>query len=128
MAKKAVSAAWMMRYAPNLARNAGLSLNRKLHPDTWNDVAEDLDNWLTQASFGSRLFTTDNTSAILGTGPDGLYVGDIVAVLFGSDTPFILREVGNQGHYKLIGGCYVSGIMHSEALDMGLEEREFVLI
>lgn len=126
MVKKTVGAAWLIKYGPNLARNAGLVLNRKLHPDTWNVVAEDIDAWLRERSFGTRLFTTDNNSAILGTGPDGLYVGDVGVVSFGGNTPYILREVGNQCHYKLIGECYVSGIMHGEALDMGLEEREFV--
>jgi hypothetical protein len=36
-------------------------------------------------------FATNNARAILGTGPEGLCVGDIVCVLFGGDVPFILR-------------------------------------
>jgi hypothetical protein len=61
------------------------------------------------------------------SGPEGLCVGDIVCVLLGGDVPFISRPKP-QGHYTLIGECYVSGIMRGEALDMGLEEREFSLV
>lgn len=128
MVKKTVGAAWLINYAPDLAHKAGLLLNRKLDPESWRSVAEDLDVWLKGKSSGTRLFTTDNAFAILGTGPEGLHVGDVVVVLFGGNTPYVLRGVGNQGHYKLIGECYVSGIMHGEALDMGLEEQEFVII
>jgi hypothetical protein len=76
---------------------------------------------------GTRLFTTDNVNALIGTGPSGLRTGDVVCVLYGDDVPFILRpETG--GHYTLIGECYVNGIMHGEALEMGLKEREFLLV
>jgi hypothetical protein len=96
--------------------------------DTWSYVAYDVDNFLQGLNHGKRLFTTDNSAAWLGTGLDGTRVGDVVCVLSGGDVPFILRQVGNKGEYKLIGEYYVAGIMHGEALDMGLEEREFRLI
>jgi hypothetical protein len=58
----------------------------------------------------------------MGSGPDGLRVGDIVCVLSGGYVPSILRP-DRKGHSKMIGECCVSGIMRGEALDMGLEER-----
>jgi hypothetical protein len=123
-----VGAAWIMIYAPNLAPKDGLTLSQQIDPSIWKLVAEEIEVWLRRKSFGTRLFTTENANAILGTGPDALDVGDVVCVLFGSEVPLILRQVGDQGQYKLIGECYVEGIMHGEGLDMGFDEREFLLI
>lgn len=128
MVKSTIGAAWIMRHVPGLAPKGGLVLSRKLDADTWFKVAGDVDAWLWSKSECTRLFTTDNPAAVLGTGLDGIRVGDIVCVLFGSDVPFVLRPVGYKGDHKLIGQCYVEGIMHGEALDMGLEEREFRLV
>ena len=49
-----------------------------------------------------------------GLGPMAMEVGDVVAVLFGGHVPYVLRRA--EGMYRLIGGCYVHGIMHGEAL------------
>lgn len=117
-----------MRFLPELAPKGGLALSQKIDAESWFNIADEVNAWLYDQSSGTRLFSVDNPAAVLGTGPDGTRVADVVCVLFGSDVPFILRQVGNQGNYKLIGECYVSGIMHGEALDMGLEEREFRLI
>jgi hypothetical protein len=127
MVKSSIGAAWIMSHLPELAHEAGLSPNRKLGPKQWVSVAGDTDNWVYTINYGTRLFATEDTRAILGTGPEGLCVGDIVCVLFGGDVPFILRP-SSQGNYQLIGECYVSGIMRGEALDMGLKEREFLLV
>jgi len=127
MIQSSLGAAWISNRLPGLASKAKLTLHRWLHPGDWRDVANDIDTWFYSANIGTRLFTTDNVDAILGTGPEGLCVGDLVCVLYGGDVPFILHPDG-QGHYKLIGECYVSGIMQGEALDMGLEEREFLLV
>jgi hypothetical protein len=128
MVKSTIGAAWIMKYAPEFAPKNGLALSRKFDDDTWSDIADDVDCFLHALNHGTRLFTTDNSAAWLGTGLGGTRVGDVVCVLSGGDVPFILRQVGNKGEYKLIGECYVAGIMHGEALDMGLEEREFRLI
>jgi hypothetical protein len=128
MAESTIGAAWVMIHAPEFAPEDGLALSQKFDNDTWERVADDVDVFMHEKSFGTRLFTTNNSAAVLGTGVDGTRVGDIVCVLYGSDVPLILRQVGNKGEYKLIGECYVAGIMHGEALDMGLEEREFRLI
>jgi hypothetical protein len=128
MVKSTIGAAWIMRYAREFAPKDGLPLPRKFDADTWKRVARDVDIFLESTNFGTRLFTTNSPAAVLGTGLDGTRVGDIVCVLYGSDTPLVLRQVGNKGHCKLIGDCYVEGIMHGEALKMKLEEREFRLI
>lgn len=55
-----------------------------------------------------------------GLGPPSTQLGDVVAVLFGADVPFILRPVGDpkQHCYKLVGQCYVHGIMYGKTVEM----------
>jgi hypothetical protein len=127
MIKASLGAAWMVHHLPSLASKAKLPLHRWVDPKAWRGIADEVAIWLHGANEGTRFFTTDNADAIIGTGPEGLQVGDIVCVLYGGDVPFILRP-DCQGHYTFIGECYVSGIMRGEALDMGLEEREFLLV
>lgn len=50
----------------------------------------------------------------VGLGPANLQRGDIVAVLFGAVTPFVLRPVAHR--WELIGPCYVQGVMDGEAV------------
>jgi len=44
-------------------------------------------------------------------------VNDIVCVLLGRPTPFALRRKEN-GQYRLIGECYVHGLMAGESMNM----------
>jgi hypothetical protein len=46
--------------------------------------------------------------------PDFLNEGDVIVVLFGGPWPFILRQDGSD--YRLVGPCYVSGMMYGEAV------------
>lgn len=46
-------------------------------------------------------------------GPEEAQIGDVLAVLYGSGAPVILGPEG--ARYRLIGICYVHGIMYSEA-------------
>jgi len=50
--------------------------------------------------------------------PSTAMAGDVVAVLFGGEVPYVLRRVSSRG-YLVIGECYVDGIMHGEALSDG---------
>lgn len=61
-------------------------------------------------------------------GPDALQEGDVVVILRGGKTPFLLREVsrgsdddddaapagGGGGSWVLVGECYVHGLMDGE--------------
>ncbi|KAM0261945.1 hypothetical protein ACHAQJ_001949 [Trichoderma viride] len=67
-------------------------------------------------------------------GPDALQQGDVVAVLRGGKTPFLLRRVrtsgdadtDTQGRWILVGECYVHGLMDGEGWDVeGVEEEVF---
>jgi hypothetical protein len=61
----------------------------------------------------------------LGWVPTPTKPGDLICIFLGSEIPFVLREEGS-GYYKLIGECYIHGIMYGEALSMdGRVEREF---
>jgi len=49
--------------------------------------------------------------------------GDVVVVLLGGKVPFVLRQVGGEGEggqWRLIGECYVDGVMYGEMV----EERD----
>ena len=52
-----------------------------------------------------------------GMGPPAIQPGDVVAILFGAKSPFILRPTDIDGEYRLIGQCYVNGIMHGEHIE-----------
>jgi hypothetical protein len=82
-------------------------------------------DWVDKASIGSRIFRTKQN--YIGTGPRHAQPGDLVCVLYGGQTPFVLRRDA-EGKFRFIGDCYVHGIMEGEALDLGLEEMEFVLV
>ncbi|KAJ3518005.1 hypothetical protein NM208_g14622 [Fusarium decemcellulare] len=61
-------------------------------------------------------------------GPDIMQPGDVVAVLYGGRTPFILRR-RQDGTWMLVGECYVHGLMNGEALEgEGVREEKFVIV
>ncbi|KAI1271639.1 HET-domain-containing protein [Xylaria sp. FL0933] len=55
----------------------------------------------------------------LGWVPDITMVGDSIFIIMGAAVPFVVRPAGD-GTYKLIGECYIHGIMYGE----GLEEKD----
>ncbi|KAL5315559.1 hypothetical protein ACEPPN_016427 [Leptodophora sp. 'Broadleaf-Isolate-01'] len=76
------------------------------------------------ASFGSRRSVCATTRGDLGQVPFGTQPGDLVCILKGGIAPFLLREDGDC--YRLVGECFVNGIMYGEALDnQDLLEQKF---
>ncbi|KAH7092285.1 heterokaryon incompatibility protein-domain-containing protein [Paraphoma chrysanthemicola] len=75
-----------------------------------------------------RVFWTSNGS--LGLGPQCMRADDIVVVLYGGNTPYVLRPRGDK--YLFLGEAYVDDIMHGElmqALSEGkVHEQTFHLI
>jgi len=71
---------------------------------------------------GRKLLVTK--TGFIGLAPPEAKPGDIVAVLIGAPTPHILRKRGN--HYKLVGECYIHGIMGGEALGHLNEELKAI--
>jgi hypothetical protein len=72
-----------------------------------------------------RFFITEK--GYLGLGPGYMELGDQVTILFGGETPFILRKF--EDHFKLIGESYIHGIMEGEVIQLWeageLEEQWF---
>ena len=62
---------------------------------------------------GRYLFMTEEGH--IGLAPRAAKTGDCVCVLLGSDSPFLLRPIGNN-QYQIVGHCYTHGIMSGEAL------------
>jgi hypothetical protein len=52
----------------------------------------------------------------LGLVPHGTLLGDAIAIIHGCQVPFVLRASDNSLDYRLVGPCYVHGIMYGEAL------------
>ena len=79
--------------------------------------------WETAAAFSYRLyraafcFTTKN---YVGLVPSAAIEGDSICLVHGGQVPFILRRDGQS--YRLVGECYIDGIMHGEARNLGLDE------
>lgn len=76
---------------------------------------------------------------LIGLGPGALRQDDWVAIVPGSDVPFVLRAVGDKdsamgrtqfpkdARFQLVGECYVHGIMNGEAVDGMLIDRDIIL-
>lgn len=70
------------------------------------------------ASVGRAMFVT--SKGFIGLAPWNAQQGDIVSVLFGGCTPFILRKVPGRDQYSLVGEAYVYGIMGGELFTGGM--------
>lgn len=80
---------------------------------------------MSQMSFYRSLFKT--SSGYLGWGR--VEDGDEVWVLLGGDVPFVLRPVAGSTEYRLVGDCYLHGIMDGEAVtELGDNVRSVVLV
>jgi hypothetical protein len=74
------------------------------------------------------------TTGHMGLGPRCTQPGDVVAILYGSRYPIVLRPASGlpKGTYRLLGTSYVYGIMDGEAVrrhkEMGLEDDVFRIV
>ncbi|PVH72680.1 HET-domain-containing protein [Cadophora sp. DSE1049] len=75
----------------------------------------------------SRVCKTE--SGFVGLVPMGSRVGDLVVVFGGGAMPFVLRPSEEiEAGFRLVGGCYVHGLMRGEAVPSPLwKEEEFSL-
>ena len=74
---------------------------------------------------GNKIVKT--TGGLLANVPEACQAGDVIAILYGWSTPFLVRPVPTG--YLLIGDCYVFGIMRGEAIDRGIGiETTFALV
>jgi hypothetical protein len=63
----------------------------------------------------------------LGWVPRGTEKGDLICVIHGGEAPYILRpDPQGQGHYHIMGDCYIHGIMEGQAMARSdLIQQEF---
>jgi hypothetical protein len=79
-----------------------------------------------------RFFIT--RGGLFGLGPALMKEGDLCVVLLGADVPFVIRPLETEGHYLLIGECYLYGVMDGEAIKeweagkSNYEKREIVFV
>lgn len=60
-------------------------------------------------------------SGIRGLGPVDMKLGDCVYVLYRASMPFFVRPKGSA--FRLIGECYVHGLMHGPGIPNGLTDK-----
>jgi hypothetical protein len=91
----------------------------------------DLDPGVVRFSFNRSLhrhrlvFFTEN--GMPGLGPQLMQASDLVCLLYGAITPFLIRKTETEGEYLLVGECYVHGLMDGEGMAMG-EETKITLV
>ncbi|CZT04382.1 uncharacterized protein RAG0_10869 [Rhynchosporium agropyri] len=66
-------------------------------------------------SYSARYGEWESESGFFGIGGDSIREGDLVAILFGFDTPMILRPQGS--YFSLFGPAVVGGIMHGQLME-----------
>lgn len=69
-----------------------------------------------ESATGRAFFATQKRH--LGWAPKCADPGDLVCVFPGAEVPYILRSVGDQGQFRMIGECYIHGFMNGEAMSM----------
>lgn len=58
-------------------------------------------------------------------GPDCMLRGDVVVVLYGGRTPFLLRKREDGTGWRFVGESYVHGMMNGEGMEVDAEEETF---
>jgi hypothetical protein len=113
---------------PELFKAAGFEIDSRIPSGDYDGIRFVLSQLFKVQGTGTRLFVTEN--GMQGAGYPGVQQGDLVCILCGSKTPQILRQVkaDDDDHYILVGACSVDGLMYGEGLEMGLTEREFILV
>lgn len=106
--------------------------------ETWSfesiqDEADDVDRAAISAYYQNvmrasvlRRFCI-TTKGYMGLFPASTRTGDHIILLAGGRTPYVVRRCG-RGKWKLVGECYVRGIMHGEAWDGENDLTEFTFV
>ncbi|KAI4186606.1 MAG: hypothetical protein LQ346_005651 [Caloplaca aetnensis] len=127
---------WCVRY---LAGDAEFKIaGKRLEEYCWKEVppeqidAVHLRDALMQRdriNLSRRLITTDR--GYVGMAPERVERGDAVAVLLGCSMPIVLRQssVGESGdvRWRVVGECYLHGIMNGEAMAWDKVAQDLVL-
>lgn len=94
-----------------------------IEKDTW-DEAWTFNGPFSDAMEARVIFTTKR--GLIGIGPPYMQSGDLICIIIGAQTPFLVRKVISATEqapmYEVVGDCYVHGLMNGEGLGMGQEE------
>lgn len=77
-------------------------------------AARDYEDEYTWTAHDRRFIVT--TKGLYGLGPQLVRKGDVIVIFPGIIVPYVLRYTGKDRQYKLVGTCYLHGIMRGEAL------------
>ena len=97
----------------------------KINKSIWDEA------WMFNAAFSDAMdtrviFTTKR--GLIGIGPPYIQAGDLLCIIIGAQTPFLVRKrmspISEKAApvYELVGDCYVHGLMNGEGLGMGKAE------
>jgi hypothetical protein len=86
--------------------------NQRVEPDGHND--EHLSARAGFSAIDRRFYVTSR--GYFGLGPPATTVGDVVAVFYGGETPFLLRQRGS--FYEIVAESYVQGLMSGELMSL----------
>jgi hypothetical protein len=92
--------------------NRGSSIDKFIAGDEKNEAIF----WHEALKISGKCFFL-TAKGYMGLAPSGTRIGDRIATLLGIKNPFIVHEV--DGGYRLIGPCYVQGMMEGEAVLSG---------
>ncbi|PHH84784.1 hypothetical protein CDD83_1400 [Cordyceps sp. RAO-2017] len=82
-----------------------------------SSMPTDCSGYLTSFSImGNRYSLCVTEHRLMGLLPLLTQVGDIVVVFLGCNAPFVIRPAEREGCYRLVGECYVHGIMNGECM------------
>ncbi|KAI1742045.1 heterokaryon incompatibility protein-domain-containing protein [Xylaria scruposa] len=73
-----------------------------------------------------KLLVTDNQT--YGMACEGAMIEDIICVLAGCNFPIIIRETERSGYYRLVGECYLEGVMEGELFQRPGETTQWTTI
>jgi hypothetical protein len=106
--------------------------------ETWRHVRTKLDTaaWALMQRMRTERCLLATDRGYIGIGPSWAEVGDKISIMSGGSVPLLLRESGTDEDgellHKLVGECYVYGIMNGEAVEMArtekLQSQEFVVM
>jgi hypothetical protein len=119
-----------MQLAIEPQQNIGEGLSQTALKDVIQQVqgAWEYGGWASRASGNRRVCVTKN--GYVGLVPQLSMRGDMVAVVLGAQTPFLVRRVKGTAEmniFQLVGECYIHGIMDGEALE-GMTDTSIIEI
>jgi hypothetical protein len=117
---------------------SGLEAHLEQHPELFQDlVGFSQSEPLWQLSNYQRLICDPEyprrfcvtAEGRIGIVPYNTRDGDVVAVLYGAEVPFIIRPKDTEEvQFELVGECYIHGLMDGEALTLGLPVKDLDIV